>query len=212
MDWLYWLIVTGVIVCSILGVLLTAATLPGIWFMILAAALAQAWSLYASDGGGSVPGSTTGVLPDGADAAAASGTASQWPAIASTARTAMFSWWTLGIAAGLALIGELIEFGASAVGAAKAGGTRRGAIGSIIGALVGAIGGSLIVPILGTIIGAALGAGLGALIFERHDGRKTWKEASKIGAGAAAGRLVATLAKVVVACIVAVILIVDAVV
>lgn len=217
MDWLYWLIVTGVILCSILGVLLTAATLPGIWFMILAASLAQAWSL--SDGSSAATPTRSGAgsgLPSDAVASAtgAFGThAASADGLIRTAVTdpAMFSWWTLGIAAGLALIAELVEFGASAVGAAKAGGTRRGAIGSVIGALVGAVGGSVIVPILGTIIGAALGAGIGALLFERHDGRKSWKDASKIGAGAAAGRLVATLAKVVIACVVAVMLIVDAI-
>lgn len=196
MDWLHWLIISGVIVCSVLGVLLTAATLPGIWFMILMAALAQWWSLSGSSPSGGLVGTSAagGVISPGGTAAA------------------MFSWWTLGIASGLALLAEIVEFGASALGAQKAGGTRRGAIGSIIGGLVGAIAGSLVVPILGTIIGAALGAGIGAIILERHDGRKTWKDATKVGAGAAAGRFVATIAKVTIACVVAAMLIVDAIV
>lgn len=191
MTWIEILIASGVVICSLVGVLMVILTLPGIWFMILAAALAQWWSWdqsqpVATDPAG-IPTSTLAHAPN-----------------------LMFSWWVLGIAVALALIGEIVEFFASAVGAAKAGGTRRGAIGSVIGGIVGAILGTAIVPILGTIIGAALGAGVGALLLERHDGRKTWKEATKIGAGAAAGRFVATIAKVSIAAVAAILLSIDA--
>lgn len=120
--------------------------------------------------------------------------------------TEMFSWWTLGTCVGLGIAAEAIEFFASAAGAAKAGGTRRGAIGSIIGGIVGAIGGSLFLPPLGTILGAAAGAGVGALLLERASGRKTWTECTKIGAGAAAGRFVATICKASIAVVIAAIL------
>lgn len=124
----------------------------------------------------------------------------------------MFSWWTLGIAVGIGVVAELVEFLASAAGAAKAGGTRRGAVGSVVGGLVGAILGSVAipVPILGTVVGAAAGAGVGAFALERAGGRKTWMESTKIGAGAAAGRLVATAVKSGLAGVIAVMLSVGA--
>jgi uncharacterized protein YqgC (DUF456 family) len=120
----------------------------------------------------------------------------------------MFSWWTLGICVGLGVLAEIVELIASAFGAAKAGGSKKASIASVAGALVGAIGGTFIipVPILGTILGAAGGAGIAALLTEKHLGEKTWKAASKVGAGAAAGRLVALLAKVGFAGVVAAIL------
>ncbi len=161
---------------AVLGVALTAATLPGIWIMILAAAGCQAWLMLREP------------------------------------PMAMFDWWTLGACVLIGLLAEVVEIFASAVGAKKAGGTRRGAIGSVIGALAGAMIGTVFIPIpiLGTIAGAALGAGAGAILAERHNGRKTWREASTIGAGAAAGRLVATVLKVGFALVVATILCVAA--
>lgn len=157
---------------ALLGIVLTAATLPGIWLMILAAVSCQAWLMLR-----------------------------QSP-------SQMFDWWTLGACMILGLLAEIVEIFASAVGAKKAGGTRRGAIGSVIGALAGALLGTVMIPIpiLGTIAGAALGAGAGAIIAERHNGQKTWREASTIGAGAAVGRLAATVAKVAFAGVVATIL------
>lgn len=108
----------------------------------------------------------------------------------------ILSWWTIGICVGLAVIAELIELGASAVGAAKAGGSRRGAIGALVGTLAGAIIGSFILffPI-GTIVGAVLGAGAGSLIAERAWAGRTWAESAKAGQGAAVGRLAATIIK-----------------
>ncbi len=131
----------------------------------------------------------------------------QWWSIA-TDRGEIFSWWTLGACVAIGVAAELIELLASAAGAKKAGGTRRGAIGSVIGALVGAIVGSFAipVPVLGTIVGAAAGAGGGALLLERSGGRKTWTQSTKIGAGAAAGRLVATVIKSGLAGVIAIIL------
>lgn len=199
MHWLELLIACGVVACSLIGVLLVALTLPGIWFMVLVAGLAQWWSIAHASGGAGAAGAGLAV----AGATVTSGGA---------APEMMFSWWTLGTAAGLAVVGEMLEMFASAVGSSKAGGTRRGAIGSVIGGILGAIIGSFAIPIpvLGTIVGAALGAGAGALLLERHGGQKTWGEASKVGAGAAAGRLAATIAKLGIACVTAVVLSVGA--
>lgn len=125
-------------------------------------------------------------------------------------RGEMFSPWTLGAAVLVGVVAEVLELVASAFGAAKAGGTRRGAIGSLVGALVGAILGTPVFPVLGTILGGAIGAGLGAMIAERHNDRKTWREASRIGTGAAIGRLTATIVKSGLSIVVALILIVGA--
>jgi uncharacterized protein len=126
--------------------------------------------------------------------------------------TELFSWWTLAACVVLGILAELGEMGASALGAAKVGGSRKAAIASVIGAMVGALLGTFVIPIpvVGTIIGAALGAGGAALLTEKHLGQKTWKDASKVGAGAAAGRLVATLLKVGIAVVIALILTVAA--
>jgi uncharacterized protein len=168
----------GVVVISWIGVLLTAFTLPGIWLALLAAGLAQWWSL-------SGPPMTDGSSP-----------------------VPMFSWWTLGACVVLALLAELVEFIASALGAHSAGGSKRAAVASMVGALIGALVGTfaLPVPIVGTIVGGAVGAGAAALLAEKHLGERTWKHSAKVGGGAAIGRLVATLAKVGFAAVIALIL------
>lgn len=146
---------------ALVGAALTAFTLPGIWFMLLVAALAQWYTL--------------GVQGD-----------------------AMFSWWTLGGCVALALIAEVVEFAASALGASKAGGSKKAALASILGAIVGAVVGTValaFLPIVGTIIGASLGAGAAALLVEKQLGKRTWAVAGRVGAGAAVGRLAAVLVK-----------------
>jgi uncharacterized protein YqgC (DUF456 family) len=111
----------------------------------------------------------------------------------------LFSWWTMGVVVGIALASEIADIGASAVGAAKTGGGRAGAIGSIVGTIIGAIAGTGLIPIpvIGTIAGGVIGAGVGALVSERGLGEKTWKESAKIGGGAAAGRMAAMVIKFV---------------
>ncbi len=114
----------------------------------------------------------------------------------------LIGWDTLAWCTGFWLVGEIIEIVASALGAKKAGGSRRAAIGSILGALVGAIGLPLLLPFLfplSALAGAALGAGLGAVLAERSLPEKTWKHSMKVGTGAAAGRLVATVCKTAIA-------------
>lgn len=143
-----------VLVASILGIVLTVLTLPGVWLAVIVAAGCALWQ----------PG--------------------------------LLSWWTVGIAAGLALLGEIIDTGASAVGAARTGGGKSGAIGSVVGGIAGAIVGSMIVPIIGTILGAIIGAGLGAVAAERGISEKSWRQSMNVGAGAAAGRAVAMVAKI----------------
>lgn len=108
---------------------------------------------------------------------------------------ALFSWWIVAAAGALALLAEVVEFGASAVGTAKAGGSKRGGIGSLVGGIAGAIVGAPFFLGLGAIPGAVLGAFVGALVAERAWAKRSWAEASRSGQGAAIGRFVATILK-----------------
>jgi uncharacterized protein len=110
-----------------------------------------------------------------------------------------FSWYTLGVCTGLALIGEIYELVAAPAAARRKGGGRSGAWGSVIGSIIGAIAGSVVLPVIGTIIGAVVGAGVGALALERGIGQKTWSHATSIGAAAAKGRFVGTVVKTALA-------------
>lgn len=124
-------------------------------------------------------------------------------------RPELFSWETLGAVVVIGVVAELLELLASSVGAAKMGGTRRGAIGALLGGFIGAIAGTFIpIPIVGTVLGGAVGAGVGAIVFERHRGRMSWKNSMKVGSGAAAGRLVATIMKTGLAILAAAVLVV----
>ena len=117
------------------------------------------------------------------------------------------SWTTVGVLAGLAVLAELLELAAGALGAAKVGGSKRGALlavlGSMIGAIFGAAAGTAIpIPIVGSVIGAVLGASLGALsgamLGETWKGR-TLGETWKVGHAAFWGRLLGTIAKTTIA-------------
>jgi uncharacterized protein YqgC (DUF456 family) len=107
------------------------------------------------------------------------------------------------VAAGLfALIGELLEFLASALGAQRAGASRRSTLYALLGSIGGAIAGAIVglpVPVVGPILAAILFAGLGAtagaMIGEWSDGRP-WRENWNIGRAAFWGRTFGTLAKV----------------
>lgn len=120
----------------------------------------------------------------------------------------LFSWWTLGIAIGIAALAEVLEVFASAAGAGRAGGSKAAAVAAVIGSIVGAIAGS-VVPLfpIGTIAGAIIGAGLAAGLAERGKSGKSWRDSARVGTGAAAGRFAATFIKVSLACVIAAILI-----
>lgn len=115
------------------------------------------------------------------------------------------TWWPfLGIVAAASL-GELLEFAASALGASRMGGSKRGTLlalgGSIGGAIMGLFFGSLIpVPIVGPVIASLLlgasGAFAGAIAGERWAG-KDWDASIQIGGAAFWGRLLGTVAKAV---------------
>jgi uncharacterized protein len=123
-------------------------------------------------------------------------------------RGELFSWWTLGVATALALLGEVFELGASALGTKMTGGGRSASIGSVVGGLGGAIVGSIFIPIpiAGTIIGAVGGAGIGALAGERGIAKRSWGQSTKVAGGAATGRAAALIVKIALAVVVCVIL------
>jgi uncharacterized protein YqgC (DUF456 family) len=104
----------------------------------------------------------------------------------------------------IAVLGEVIEVLASAVGAGKAGGSKKSAAFSVVGAMLGAVLGTFLipVPVVGTVAGASLGAGLLAMLSTRIIDRKDWDQSMEVAKGAAVGRLAATFVKISIAMLV----------
>ncbi len=101
-----------------------------------------------------------------------------------------------------ALVGELLEFIAGALGAKSAGASRKSTIFAVLGSMIGAILGAIIgvpIPVIGSVIGAilfgGLGATAGAMYGEWTDGR-SWRESWSIGHAAFWGRTFGTLGKI----------------
>jgi uncharacterized protein YqgC (DUF456 family) len=114
-------------------------------------------------------------------------------------------WWTVGTLVILAVLGEVLEFVASAMGVKKAGGSRRGALLAIVGSIIGGIVGmgvGIPIPVIGSLVAAvffgAMGALVGAFLGESWKGRD-FDSSVTIGKAAFVGRLLGTLAKVLVA-------------
>jgi uncharacterized protein len=126
------------------------------------------------------------------------------------------AWRTVGIAAALAAVGEVIEFAASAAGAAKHGASRRAIALSLLGAMVGSLAGLFVglpIPVLGPLIVAVLGGAVGA--FAGAYLGETWKgrsESDKIAAGRGAftGRIWGTLGKLAIGAVIVVLVSLDA--
>jgi uncharacterized protein len=118
----------------------------------------------------------------------------------------LVSWTTLGVAAGLAVLAEGLEFVLGAAGSRRAGGSTRAAALAIVGSLVGGIiGTALPVPIVGTLIGACLGAFAGSLIGDLWAGRPLFPS-FEAGWGAAVGRFWGTVSKLAIGGIIVIIL------
>ena len=115
-----------------------------------------------------------------------------------------WGWTTLGVCGGLAVIGEIMEIGAGALGVKVGGGSRRGMVGAIIGGIVGAIALTpfIPIPVIGTLIGAVFGTFVGAVI-----GEMTHEEPPKLGdvavsaSGATIGRVLGVLGKTGIAAV-----------
>lgn len=125
-------------------------------------------------------------------------------------RPETFSWWTIGVVSALAIIAEIVDVVASAVGAGSAGGSRRSYAGAIVGGIVGAVVGTPIAPIVGTILGGVVGAGVGAALTDRTVPLRTWRHSARVGQGAAIGRLISVVVKMAIGGVIAAILIVAA--
>jgi len=114
-------------------------------------------------------------------------------------------WTVVFVLLGLAVLGEVLEFAAGAVGAARQGASRRAMALSLVVAFVGSLLGafllSLLFPLIGTIVGAVLGGALGAFggayLGEWWKGRES-PERISVGMGALVGRVLGTLSKLVV--------------
>lgn len=120
---------------------------------------------------------------------------------------AAIGWPILITMAVLAGLGELLEFLASALGVAKAGGSRRGAVLALLGSFIGAILGAFVgipIPVIGPLVAVVFFSGLGALagafIGEFSHGRQI-KQSFQIGRSAFWGRILGTLSKSFVASI-----------
>lgn len=128
------------------------------------------------------------------------------------------SWTTVGIMAGLAVLGEIIEFFAGAAGAAKQGAARRSIVFSLIGGMAGSIGGAIVgfpVPVVGPVIAALLG-GAGGAFAGAYLGEKSIErphsESMAVARGAFAGRLWGTVGKFAVGAVMLGVMTVDALV
>jgi uncharacterized protein len=125
-------------------------------------------------------------------------------------RPGTFELWTLGVVGGLALLGEVIEFFASAAMAKRAGGSRAAAWWSVAGGLIGALLGTVVIPmpIVGTIVGAVVGSGVAATLAHRATPLTPWSEATRVGGAAASGRMLAIVVKTAIAAMIAGVLVV----
>lgn len=125
-------------------------------------------------------------------------------------RTAI-SWWVVGAVAGLAVVGEVLEFAAGAMGVAKVGGSRRGAVLALLGSIAGGILGAIIgipIPVIGPIVAILIFGGFGALVGaalgERWKGRD-WQASFEVGQAAFWGRLFGSLGKLLAGAVIVVV-------
>jgi uncharacterized protein len=126
------------------------------------------------------------------------------------------SWTTVSVLLGLAVIGEVVEFGAGAAGAAKQGASKRGVALSMVGAVIGSVLGLaagvpilFVGPFVMALVGGAAGAFVGAYLGETWKGRSE-DERTAAGRGAFAGRIWGTVGKLAVGAVMLAILAWDA--
>jgi len=106
-----------------------------------------------------------------------------------------FGWIGLGIILALAIIGEVLEAGAAAVGAQRFGGTKGTMVAAIVGAIAGGVLGTPVLPVIGTLLGAIVGAFVAAALYEIIQSDKPLGQAMYTGFGAAIGKVGGILAK-----------------
>ena len=113
-------------------------------------------------------------------------------------------WRTVVTVVVLAVLGEIIELAAGALGVARRGGSRRSAVLALAGSLVGSVLGVVIgvpIPVVGSVVAAVFFAGIGAMagaiLGELSVGR-TPGAGWQVGKAAFWGRLAGTLGKMLV--------------
>ncbi|UCG16859.1 MAG: DUF456 domain-containing protein [Phycisphaerales bacterium] len=104
----------------------------------------------------------------------------------------------LCVLAGMAVIGELVEFAASALVVRRAGASRRASWYALGGGFIGMFVFSLPLPVIGTVAGGVIGCFVGAVIGEMTV-RDDMMGAARVGLLAAAGRALGTVGKLLVA-------------
>ena len=126
------------------------------------------------------------------------------------------TWTTVAVLAGLAVLGEVVEFAAGAAGAAKQGASKRSIALAMIGAVVGSVLGIAVgapIPLLGSfvmaLLGGAAGAFFGAYLGEAWKGRPHDARVAA-GRGAFTGCIWGTVGKLAVGAIMLVIIAWDA--
>jgi uncharacterized protein YqgC (DUF456 family) len=137
--------------------------------------------------------------------------------------TAGYAWWvgpdastaigwnTVLALAGLAVLGEVIELVAGALGVAKVGGSRRGALLAIVGSIVGSLVGVFVglpIPLVGSLVAAVVFGGVGALVGAMLG--ESWKGRSfdsslEVGQAAFIGRILGTVGKLIISSIMVVV-------
>lgn len=106
-----------------------------------------------------------------------------------------FGWVGIGIFLVLAVLGEVFETVASAVGAERFGGTKGTMVAAVVGAIGGGILGTPVLPIIGTLIGAIAGSFAAAAVYEIIQSEKPLAQAVYTGFGAALGKVGGILLK-----------------
>jgi len=101
-------------------------------------------------------------------------------------RPDVFSWWTVGFVAVLAILSSIVDIMGGIWGAKLGGATRSGLIGAAIGGLIGFTFG---------IPGLILGPFLGAICGDIYAKRRNYMELLRSGAGAATGFLISLIAR-----------------
>ena len=104
---------------------------------------------------------------------------------------------SLAVAVSAAVVGEVLEFIAGAMGARAGGASRAGMAGSLVGGFVGVVLGTILIPVplAGSIVGALAGVVAGAVVGEMAFHGRAIGDTVRPAAGAAMGRVLGSLAK-----------------
>jgi hypothetical protein len=100
----------------------------------------------------------------------------------------------LFLLAGLAILGEVVEFLLGIFVAKKYGASKYGMWGAFLGGILGGMYGTMFVPFVGSLVGAMAGAFLGAFFLEAFREMRT-EQRFRAGFGALVGRVIATTMK-----------------